>query len=361
MNSYYKKSWFKKIDRKHPPRNQQEIDDRLRLHRAERLHPFSIDFFNKFIKSINQKDIRFYPNVHQLKDRLAKKFNLNNHNILLNNGSSENIRIFYQAFAIENKEVIITNPCYPMHKIYAQLQNSIINEVKYNKKKTIDYKNIINIINSINDNTCCIVLANPNSPVGDIIELKYIEEIIENATKKNIPVLIDEAYIEYAEQESCVHLLQKYQNLVVSRTFSKALGCAGLRIGYLLGNDEIMDVINKFIPTYEVSSIASKFGSYLLDNYEEVDNYISLIKKEKEKVGLLCKKHNILYILNHINTIHLKPKNLDKIKEYLTQQNILFRTRILPYDKEEWLAIVLYPDLTKGELFEKIILFHKDE
>lgn len=348
----FKKEYIKNIERIHPPRDEQLVDDRLRLHRAERLYPFSDSFFNNFIKTIDQKDIRYYPNTHNLKDKLSKKYNLKSNNIFLNNGSSENIRIFYEAFAGKNKEVIITNPCYPMHKIYAEFKESKIIQINYNNKKTINY---IDIINNINNNVCCIVLANPNSPVGDILSINDIEKIINKANEQKIPILIDEAYIEYAEQESCVDLLNKYNNLVISRTFSKALGCAGLRIGYLLGNDEIMEVINKFIPTYEISSISSKFGEYILDNYKEVDKYILLIKKEKEKVGELCEEHNIPYILNHINTIHLKPKNLNKIKEYLTQQNILFRTRILPYDEEEWLAIVLYPDFIKSDIFKKII------
>ena len=352
MNIYNQKPYLNNIERIHPPRNQQKVDNRLRLHRAERLHPFSTIFFDNFIKSINQQDIRCYPNVHNLKDRLANKYNLKNNNILMNNGSSENIRIFYQAFAVENKEVIITNPCYPMHKIYAQLQNSILKIINYNEKKTINYEDIIQ---SINENTCCIVLANPNSPVGDILDLNKIEKIISEANLKNIPVLIDEAYIEYAEQQSCIHLLKKYNNLIISRTFSKALGCAGLRIGYLLGNDEIMKIINKFIPTYEISALSAKFGSYLLDNYNEIEDYLLLIKNEKQKIGEICQKNNIPCILNHINTIHIKPNNLNKIKIYLKEQNILFRTRILPYDDDEWLAIVLYPKFVDSDIFKKIL------
>ena len=170
-----------------------------------------------------------------------------------------------------------------MHKIY-NLQNLLL-WVNYNKEKTINH---LDIINNINDNTCCIVLANPNSPVGDIINLDNIEEIIIKANENDIPILIDEAYIEYAEQESCINFLKKYQNLVISRTFSKALGCAGLRIGYLLGNDDIMEIINKFIPTYEISSLSAKFGSYLLDNQNEIDNYLLLINQEKQKIGEVC-------------------------------------------------------------------------
>jgi histidinol-phosphate aminotransferase len=354
MNKYVHKLHLNEVKRIHPPKCDQKVDERLRLHRAERLYPFPDEFFNNFIKSINQEDIRYYPDVHQLKDKLAILFDLNSNNIIMNNGSSENIRIFYEAFAVKNKEVIITNPSYPMHKIYAQLQDSIIKEINYSKENKIDYKHIIN---AINDNTSCIVLANPNSPVGDIIELNKIEKIINKANEKDIPILIDEAYIEYANQKSCVYLLKKYRNLAVSRTFSKALGCAGLRIGYLLGNDELMNIINKFIPTYEISSIASKFGSYLLDNYKEVEYYISLIKKEKKEIGDLCKKYNIPCILNHINTIHLKPPRLDKIKQYLIEQKVLFRIRKLPCDDDEWLAIVLYPGFRKSNIFSKVIKF----
>ena len=355
MNRFCRKKYLNNIERIHPPPDQQKVDNRLRLHRAERIHPFTDIFFNKFIKSINQQDIRCYPNVHQLKNKLAELLKLKKNNIFMNNGSSENIRIFYEAFAVENMEVIITNPCYPMHKIYAQLQNSIINEIKYNEDKTIDYNDIIN---NINNNTCCIVLANPNSPVGDILHLDSIEKIIIKANENNIPILIDEAYIEYAEQSSCIHLLKKYQNLIISRTFSKALGCAGLRIGYLLGNDDIMEIINKFIPTYEISSLSAKFGCHLLDNQQEINNYLLLIKQEKQKIGELCKNHNIPCILNHINTIHLKPNNLDKIKKYLNQENVLFRTRRLPYDEEEWLAIVLYPTFINSKIFKKILEIH---
>ena len=356
-NKYLKKEWLKKVNRVHPPRDQQKVDNRLRLHRAERLHSFSTNFFNNFVKSITQKDIRYYPNTHDLKDKLSKKFNLNNNNILMNNGSSENIRIFYQAFAVKNKEVIITNPCYPMHKIYAELQNSIIKEVEYNENKTINYNDIIS---NINEETCCIVLANPNSPVGDILDLKKVEEIIKFADNRDLPILIDEAYIEYAEQKSCVYLLKKYNNLIISRTFSKGLGCAGLRIGYLLGNDKIMEIINKFIPTYEISSLSTKFGSYLLDNYNVVEEYLLLIKDEKRKVGNLCKQNNIQCILNHINTIHLKPNNFEEIIKYLKKENILYRTRILPHDEEPWLAIVLYPKFTESEIFKNIVISHNN-
>lgn len=355
MENYYKKNWLKNINRVHPPRSEQEVNNKLRLHRAERLYPFPSEFFEQFLKNINQGDIRYYPDVHQLKDRLSEKFNIHSRNIFLNNGSSENIRVFYDAFALQNKEVIITNPCYPMHKIYAELHNSNIKNVNYKENLTIDYQDIIN---SITNNTCCIVLANPNSPIGDIIEKENIEKIISEACDKSIPILIDEAYIEYSQQKSCIDLLNKYSNLVISRTFSKAYGCAGLRIGYLLGSDNMMEVIQKFIPTYEISSLSVKFGCLLLDNEDVIENYINLIKDEKNKLEALFNKYNIEYILNHINTIHIRPKNINIIKEYFDKEELFYRTRKLPYSDNEWLAIVLYPKVSESYIMKLIIESH---
>ena len=210
-------------------------------------------------------------------------------------------------------------------------------------------------INAITDKTCCVVIANPNSPVGDILGISEIEEIIKKTHDLNIPFLIDEAYVEYSKQESCIDFIKKYNNLVVSRTFSKALGCAGLRIGYLVGGDEIMEVINKFIPTYEVSSISAKFGLYILENYSIVEDYIKLIHKEKEIIKKICLNNNITVILNHINTIHFKINNLEKVKEYLDTQPVFYRTRKLPHDESHWLAVVLYPGFSKSEILKQII------
>jgi histidinol-phosphate aminotransferase len=351
-NPYYKKKWLQNVDRVHPPREEQLVDDKLRLHRAERIEPFTDVFFENFMKTVKQEDFRYYPDIHILKEKLANMYGFQKHNIFLNNGSSENIKVFYEAFAMSNQDVIITKPSYPMHKIYADLNNSNVVYINYNKELQVKYKDFLE---AITDNTCCVVIANPNSPIGDIIGRSEIEEIIKKTYNLNIPILIDEAYIEYSKQESCINLIKKYNNLVVSRTFSKALGCAGLRIGYLVGGDEIMEVINKFIPTYEVSSISAKFGLYILENYSVVDDYIKLIHKEKELIKKICLDKKITVLLNHINTIHFKVNNVEEIKEYLDTQPVFYRTRKLPHDESHWLAVVLYPGFSESEIMGKII------
>lgn len=350
-NKFYHKPWLKDVMRVHPPVDEQKVDERLRLHRAERLEPFPQNFISTFFENISEKDIRYYPYIHELKQQIAMLHDLKPHNIFLNNGSSENIRVFYDAFAISKKNVIITNPCYPMHKLYAQLHNSNIIEINYRKNNSILTSDIIHKIDS---DTCCIVLANPNSPIGDYIDISNVEKIISKCSEHNIPVLIDEAYIEYSEKPSCLLLLSKYENVIISRTFSKAMGCAGLRIGYMMGNDDIMEVAYRFIPTYEISSLSAKFGLHLLKNQDIINSYVKSIIDEKKKIKEICDNLNIPCILNYINTIFIKPKNIEVVKKHWIENKVIFRTRILPYDNDEWLSIVVFPNISKHWLFTKL-------
>ena len=354
-NIFYKKQHLKDVIRIHPPKEEQKVDGRIRMHRAERLEPYPQKFFNNFLDTISQEDFRYYPDVHGFKKKISEFHNISEKNLMLNNGSSEIIRNFYEAFAVENKNILITNPCYPLHEVYAKMNNSNIVKIDYNKN-TWD---INNMIDKINEETCCICFANPNSPFGDIKSIEEIKLILNKASKFKIPTLIDEAYIEYSDNKSCISLLDEYENLLISRTFSKGLGVAGLRCGYIVGNFYTMQIIQKFVPSYEITSIMCKFGSYLLENYNIVDEYIKKIKEEKEKIKVLCRDVGIPVVLNHINTIHLKPNNLNDVINYLKENNVLHRTRKIPIDSDNWLPLVLFPDLCNSEMFKNIIEIHK--
>ena len=112
---------------------------------------------------------------------------------------------------------------------------------------------------------------------------------------------------------------------------------------------------------YEISNISARFGKYLLDNYSVVSDYLELIKKEKENLKQICEQHQIPLILNHMNTVHLKPNNLDSLKIFLDNKEVYYRTRKLPYDDEPWFALVVYPEFTTSELMNKIIEEHNKE
>ena len=368
-NKFYRKQWLENVKRIHPPLNTQRVDNKLRLHRAERLHPFSPDFFKEVIDSFTEQQIRCYPDVNKLKSKLllhlCDKY-LTVNNILINNGSSEIIRNFYDAFAINGEKVLLTEYCYPMHRVYAELHNCQPTYVKYKlneetNKSYISYRDIVEKINNsaVHGKICCVVIANPNSPVGDSIEIENLEYVIQVCNKKSIPILIDEAYIDFSNVDSCMGLIHKYENLVVSRTFSKAYGSAGMRIGYAVGQNSVMEIVNKFVPTYEISAFSVHFACCLLDRYfDEVEVYIDCIIQEIDLLDDICYDNKIDSDIREINTVHIRPKNIKLLTAYMDKEQIHYRMRKLPLDDNEYLAIVLFPGFTTGKLMEKILYYH---
>lgn len=365
MNKYIKKDWLNKLDRIEDPNPERNntFPKEVRLHRAERLTDFPEDFFNDFIKSINQEDIRLYPEVTTLKKNIGKYFNINYENILLFSGSIVCIKTFMENFCIPNKSTIISEICYPFHYIFPKIENT---KIEYIKHDIIESNNTIlkmkinlsSLIEKINENICCICIANPNSPIGDILSLDEIERILKKALIYNIPVLVDEAYIEFSDAESSIKLLNKYDNLVISKTFSKGFGCAGLRCGYLISNDKIIESIKKIMYQHEITHLTSKFCSHLLDNYNIVYDYTKSIKKEREQIFKLLKLNKIKYVECQLNTISIKPNNIHKLFEYFQKINI--RCKLRNINNEIYLVISLFESFHKHKIFETILNYHNN-
>jgi histidinol-phosphate aminotransferase len=352
VKSVYQSPILRDVIRVHPPPETQKINTgRIRQHRAERLEPFGYGFFEVFISSLTQEDFRYYPYIEDLRVSLRERYKAE---VLINNGSSEAIRLFFDAFC-DGQPVIITQYSYPMHRIFPQMHGSKIIEIPFRRDLKLDFERFLN---AIDENVSCICFANPNSPFGDYLTEKQIEKILRIGLEFRIPVLIDEAYLEYSSVPSSVKFLERYQNLVISKTFSKAYGAAGIRVGYLLGNPTIISIISKLVPTYETSNVSAKFAQYLLHNEWILIKYLDKIKIEKNKLREIFKKGDIEYHIGEINTIYIKPNNFEKILAYLKEEKILYRTRKLPYSHHDWLALVLFPGLSKSKFMIKIYELH---
>lgn len=341
---FYKKKWLKNINRI----EEKEEYNILRLNRAERIPDFDKNFYEYFLKNITQEDIKYYPDKNKLIKSISLFYKIDSSNILLSNGSVIAIKTFLEVFSEQSKEIILTDPCFPMHWIYTLTNNCKIVKIGYSDNFVFDFNKLLS---SINNNTSCICISNPISPIGNIIKLEDINKVLKKADKLDIPVLIDEAYIEFSDQKSCISLIKSNPNLVISRTFSKAFGAAGLRIGFLAGNIELINIMKKISNPYEVSSLAIKFGIYLLENFHNVEDYIMKIKKERKIIEDILLSKNIFFIKSQTNTMHVK---IDKkeIENYLYTNNIKCKIKIINDDR--YLCFSLYPGLYKSKFFDYI-------
>ena len=329
-----------------------------RLDQSERISEYSDKFFTNFINTLTDTDFICYPYVKQLKQKLAKHHNINEvDNIFLTPGSDIAIRTMFDLCVTENSEVLTTNPCFPMYDVYCKLYNAELKSVNYDKNLTwnIDY-----VMKNITDKTSLIIIANPNNPIGDYKKPSELDELFRYTQKKGIPVLIDEAYVQFIPNnyETCITKGFEFNNVVTCRTFSKALGAAGVRIGYMITNTSFMEKIKKWRLMFEVTGISAKFGCYILDNYIEVEKYINSTNTEKDLlVNELSKKYDI--ISSHCNWIHVNDENDNKfICSVLDKySDVTYKAGTsIPYDDRiNWLRMTVGPEILKTDFIKEIL------
>ncbi len=306
--------------------------DYLRLEKNERTTLFNTQDFNKIISSLTPYDLVAYGELEPFYKSVVNWLKLKRENILLTSGSDAAIRAVFETYISNNDEVIITLPNYAMFKVYAAMFGADIIECLYDKDFSLDIKKLINLIN---DKTRLIIISNP-SHTGTVVEKSQLMELIHLAQKKNIIVLIDEAYHHFYP-ETMVNNIKKFDNLIVTRTFSKAFGLASIRVGILLSSKMIIDELYKVKLVHEITGVAAKIGCYFLSHLNILEEYINEV--ELGKIVLYDRLDRMGYITykSEANFVFFKPpKNIDliELKKFLEKRSILIRGPFIndPFD-----------------------------
>lgn len=231
---------------------------------------------NPFENGVNR-----YPDPQQksVKKILSKIKKISEDQILLGNGSDEILDLLFRAFCEPNQDNVITLP--PTYGMYSVLAN--LNAVENREViLTPDFEpNIIDILNKVDENTKIIFLCSPNNPTGNSFSDESIVTLLKNF--KGL-VLLDEAYIDFSEKESWLAEISDYPNLVISQTFSKAFGMAGLRLGILYASPVIISILNKIKPPYNINVLTQKTVLEQLEKKTTIDDKINLLKEERVKL-----------------------------------------------------------------------------
>ena len=267
-----------------------------------------------------------YPDPLQwdLKKKISEIKNVPAEKILLGNGSDECIDLLIRAFCDPKKDnIIICPPTYGMYEVYAHINDVEVKEVSL----LPDYQlNLEGIENAIDTNTKLIFLCSPNNPTGNSLEREDIEIVLNNFEGV---VVVDEAYINFSRHRSFVAELNDYPNLVVMQTFSKAWGLAALRLGMNFASTEIIDILNKIKPPYNINQATQELALKALDHLEDVNTMIRETVKER---GYLVKELVNLPIVKKVfpsdaNFVLAKMTNATDIYNYLKEKGIIVRNR----------------------------------
>lgn len=267
-----------------------------------------------------------YPDPLQweLKKKISGIKNCAPENILLGNGSDECIDLLIRAFCEPQKDnIIICPPTYGMYEVFGHINNVIVKEVPLTPVFQTDLENLEN---AIDWNTKLIFFCSPNNPTGNSINREDIEMVLNNFDGI---VVIDEAYINYSRHRSFLPDLKDYPNLVVMQTFSKAWGLAALRLGMNFASKEIIDVLNRIKPPYNINQATQELAMKALDHLNEVNELIRATVSER---AVLASELSQLAFVQKVypsdaNFLLARMENATALYEFLKQKGIIVRNR----------------------------------
>lgn len=268
------------------------------------------------------KNINFFtypdPTCSKLRKKLSNYTGYDPEWITCGNGSDELIDLLIRIFASPGNDIIVSPPTFPMYTFYGQLNGAKVKNVLRKKDLTIDGEKIRETISS---KTKLIFIDSPGNPSGTIIKRNTLEKLL---TRKTI-IVVDEAYYEYCG-ETVLPLVEKYENLIVLRTFSKWAGLAGLRVGYCVANPKIIQILSTVKSPYNVNTVAQEMACFVLDRKEKVlEEVNAMVKYRKKAIKDLQTITQLTVYPSDGAYIIFQPKDLAKLQTYLKQKGIFVK------------------------------------
>jgi histidinol-phosphate aminotransferase len=303
---------------------------------------------NPFNNGVNR-----YPDPQQasVKSILAKQNNVNPNQMLLGNGSDEVLDLIFRAFCEPKVDNVITLP--PTYGMYGVLANINAVENREVLLSTDFQPQIEKIFGAIDDNTKIIFLCSPNNPTGNSFSEESVTTLLEHFTGL---IVIDEAYIDFSEKESWLRKINQYPNLIITQTLSKAYGLAGIRLGICYASAEIISVLNKIKPPYNVNELTQKRALERLDDTNKIQAEISSIIKQRDE--LLKVLFDIKFVEKiyptEANFILIKVDDANKRYDDLIAKGIVIRNRTTQPLCENCLRLTIGTEEENKKLIEAI-------
>lgn len=271
-------------------------------------------------------DLTRYPdsNGFELKQAIAKKFDLKPEQITLGNGSNDLIELVAHTFASSQDEIIYSQYAFIVYPLITKAINATAREIPA-KNWGHDLEAFLA---AINEKTKLIYIANPNNPTGNFFTETEIDAFLAKV-RSDIIVVLDEAYTEFTAADERVDsfaLLNKYPNLVVSRSLSKAYGLAGLRIGYAVSNPEIANLFNRVRQPFNVNSLALVSAIAVMNDDAFVQKVAENNRQELQRYEVFCQQYGLEYIPSKGNFITIDFKQpAAPIYDALLREGVIVR------------------------------------
>lgn len=302
------------------------------------------------LRQISSDDLARYPERNAAEDRLANFLGVTADQVLLTNGVDEAIHLLCQTYLGPGDEALIVVPTYSMYRIYMMAAGAGVTEIPAGKNFQFPTAEVLRRISS---RTKLIAIANPNNPTGVLISQNELAQIASVAS--SAVVLIDEAYFEFCGQ-TALGLLKEHPNVFVARTFSKAYGLAGLRLGALIGSREQMETLRLACSPYNVNAVALACLPAALDDVEYVQTYVRDVMQSRARFEQFLQEQGIPSWKSHANFVLFRigatKADSSAFAGSMRSQGILVRDRSSDYGCEGCVRVTLGPREHTDRLLE---------
>jgi histidinol-phosphate aminotransferase len=316
-----------RMKRLHPyvPGEQPQDRKYLKLNTNENPYPPSPKI-KDFLKDFDIERLRLYsdPLSGRLRDKIGKKYGVNKEQVFVSNGSDEALSFcFYAFFDSARGRLLFPEFTYSFYPVYCDFYGIDYEKIPLDEKFSVDIEGFLK-----KKKSCGIIFANPNAPTGICLSLDRIKYLLEKYPPENV-VLVDEAYIDFGG-ESAVRLIRDFKNLAIVMTFSKGMSLAGLRLGFVIGHETVIDAlftVKDSFNSYPADILSQSIGEIALSD----DAYYQNIQKEiistRDSFGIELKKLGWHVLPSKANFLFAKKKGLagKDIYRELKERGILVR------------------------------------
>jgi len=319
MNNKFFRENIEEMQGYTPGEQPQRIGGWVKLNTNENPYPPS-PTIDDLLRNSNPADLRLYPDpiCSEIRKTVAELHGFTENNVLVGNGSDDILTIVVRSFVAENGLIASPEPSYSLYPVLAAIQGARYSGIPLNS----DFSLPANFAKRA-EGASLIVIPRPNAPTGTAFELSKMQQIC-----RDFPgiVLIDEAYADFAD-DNCIDFVKEFPNVIISRTLSKSYSLAGIRLGYIIASEEIINGMMKVKDSYNVNTLTQKIAVAALRDQKYLKHNIAKICEVRKYLAEALRARNFKVIDSQSNFIFAAPpdENGEKLYNKLKNEGILVR------------------------------------
>ncbi|CAN2170498.1 HisC Histidinol-phosphate/aromatic aminotransferase and cobyric acid decarboxylase [Candidatus Nanopelagicaceae bacterium] len=295
------------------------------LDKNENLDPELLRESNFILKDLPPLTVATYPEAGSLYRKIAGWLNLPAEYLILTPGSDGAIRLVFEAFIDTGDIVVITDPTFAMYSVYSQMFGAKVQKISYTSKNNspyLDFERMLSVINESHPKLVC--LPNPDSPTGTVLSENQFLKLLKTCETNESVLLIDEAYHPFYKW-TALPWIRESPNLIVARTFAKAWGAAGMRIGYAVAQPSTISILHKLRPMYEVSTISIEFMDRMIEKVPAMEKSVAKILEGKAYFQQSMRDLGYQVAVTEGNFVHIRFGESAEIVQKSLQGHVLYR------------------------------------